>query len=106
VTRRGSRDRYAVDLDEWHSHRIARVLTQLRDDEREMAMTYANEVVTTWGRVARACWPAGGLRAAHRRGPRVRRKLLRLGKRLTARLAAQGPSPRAALSYQKNLGAD
>jgi hypothetical protein len=86
----GAEDRYAADLDGWHGHRIARVLTQLRDDERDVAMMYAHDAVITWGDAARACGRPEAF------GERVRRKLLRLGKRLTARLAAQGLSPRAA----------
>ncbi|MFD6696073.1 hypothetical protein [Micromonospora aurantiaca (nom. illeg.)] len=86
----GAEDQYAADLDGWRDHRIARVLTQLRDDERDVAMMYAHDAITTWGDAARACGRPEVF------GERVRRKLLRLGKRLTARLAAQGLSPRAA----------
>ncbi|MEV4708670.1 hypothetical protein [Actinoplanes sp. NPDC049316] len=86
----GAEDQNAADLDGWRDHRIARVLTQLRDDERDVAMMYAHDAITTWGGAARACGQPEAF------GERVRRKLLRLGNRLSARLAAQGPSPRAA----------
>ena len=86
----GVEDRHDVDLDGWQDQRIPRVLTQLRDDERDVAMAYAHDSATTWAAAARACGRPEAF------GERVRRKLLRLGKILAVRLAQQHNFPRAA----------
>lgn len=66
------------------------MLTQLRDDERDVALAYAHDSATTWAAAARACGRTDAF------GERVRRKMLRLGKNLAVRLAQQHDSPRAA----------
>jgi len=86
----GVDDRHDVDLDGWQDHRVPRVLAQLRDREREVAMAYAHDPAATWALAARACGQPEAF------GERVRRKLLRLGKILAERLAHQHSVPRAA----------
>ncbi|MDG4794973.1 hypothetical protein [Micromonospora sp. WMMD1082] len=83
-------DRHDVDLNGGQDQRIPRVLTQLRDDERDVAMAYAHDETATWAAAARACGRPEAF------GERVRRKLLRLGKNLTVRLTQQHAVPRAA----------
>jgi hypothetical protein len=83
-------DQHDVDLDGWQDHRVPRVLTQLRDDERDVAMAYAHDSATTWAAAARACGQPEAF------GERVRRKLLRLGENLAERLASQHAVPRVA----------
>ncbi|MEU7955553.1 hypothetical protein AB0B62_30625 [Micromonospora chalcea] len=86
----GIEDRHDIDLEGWQDRRVPRVLTQLHADERDVAMAYAHDPATTWATAARACGRPEAF------GERVRRKLLRLGKNLAARLANQHAVSRAA----------
>jgi hypothetical protein len=72
-----------VDAIGWKDPRIDRVLAQLRPDERRLAAAYADDGTLTWRQCAVAC----GLPDSY--GERVRRKLVRVGDRISQRLAAR-----------------